>query len=184
MQDYEHALHQRLTIEYDRKLQYGRDEVSRQSDPFSSLPLEEEDLATEALDLDVSDPNLHNLFCKDTRSRYLAMKYFENVFQSEKRRQHYAEIVHAIEEQQALCRDGGFAQLGGGSLAKLPHATSISIIQGHGSALDTLIDSIMEPGTSIFRSWSIRGDRQEFWNTEFVSVRLSVVPALPTLTFL
>jgi hypothetical protein len=184
MQDYEHALYQRLTMDYERKLQYGQGEVSRQGDPYGNLQLEEEDLTIEVLDLDESDPNLHSPFCKDARSRYLARKYFDDVFKSEKRRQHYAEIVHAIEEQQALCKDGGFAQLGGSILAKLPQATSISISQGRGSALYTLIESIMGPRTGLFQSWLIRDGRQEVWNTEFVCVRSSMVPALPTLTLL
>jgi hypothetical protein len=164
MQQYEKSIFERLAMDYHSKLEHNPRGASHQGDIYGNLPWEEEDLTIE---LPEDDSPAGRPPWDRPRAKYMALKYFDAVFDNEEKTRHYSAIAKAIEEQRALCEDGGFAQLGGWIIAKLSQATSASLLNGGGYEFCDQIGSIMGSGTRFPSSWHRECRGSEFVRTSF-----------------
>ena len=138
-------LYDRIVLDYSNHLR-DHDGTLPPYGKFSGrLPVTQEDLTIELAPPEVHELPPYSAPFETPRAKYLARKYLHVRFPAEITDPHFAGIQRAIEEQRNLCEAGGFARLGGAALARLPHATSFSIGEGYKSALESMVQSIVEP---------------------------------------
>ena len=190
MHDFEADLNERLIHKYELRIKTALETGDltpndKIVDPFLGvekvhLPLEQLDLSIDTDEL-VERDHIHPP--RGSRARYLANKYFNDVFPLENRSEFFENtIAQRIEEQRILCEDGGFAARAGPLLTKLPTATEVSISRGKGHELEEMIDEFAGRSNVISFGFGWYGSVDQKWQTGFVSIppRIPIVPAKRT----